>query len=99
MKTTKKQVGEAKTKQNELREHYDFDYNKASPNRFAERLNKETTLVVLDPDVATIFPTSEAVNDALRVLIAVAGKVITTQQPPTPDINQRSASAVALSSS
>jgi hypothetical protein len=75
MKTTKKQADDAKGEQNELREHYDFDYGKAKPNRFAERLSKETTLVVLDPDVATVFRTSEAVNDALRVLITAAGNM------------------------
>ena len=75
MKDTKKQADDAKDEQNELREHYDFDYGKAKPNRFAERLSEETTLVVLDPDVATVFRTSEAVNDALRVLIAAAGNM------------------------
>ena len=31
---------------------------------------KDSLMVVLDPDVAAIFPTSEAVNDSLRVLAA-----------------------------
>ncbi len=29
-------------------------------------------MVVLEPDIAAVFPTSEAVNDALRVLAAAA---------------------------
>ena len=55
-----------------LNEHYDFDYSKAKPNRFAARLAQEQLMVVLDPDLAAIFPTSEAVNEALRVLATAA---------------------------
>lgn len=57
---------------NELSAHYDFDYSKAKPNRFAARLAQEQLMVVLDADVAAIFPTSEAVNEALRVLATAA---------------------------
>lgn len=57
---------------NELNAHYDFDYSKAKPNRFATRLGQEQLMIVLDPDVAAIFPTSEAVNEALRVLATAA---------------------------
>lgn len=52
-----------------MREHYSFDYDKAEPNRFAGRFSQEAIAVVLDPDVAAVFPTSEAANQALRVLI------------------------------
>lgn len=61
--------------QDELREHYDFDYSKAKPNRFAERLNKEAIMVVLDPDVAAVFRSSESVNEALRVFITALGNL------------------------
>lgn len=56
----------------EIREHYDFDYRKAKPNRFAARIGDEQLMVVLDADLAAIFPTSEAVNEALRVLASAA---------------------------
>ena len=56
----------------EMKAHYDFDYGKAKPNRFSERLAQEGLMVVVDPDIAAIFPTSEAVNEALRVLAAAA---------------------------
>lgn len=56
--------------QDTLKSHYEFDYSKAKPNRFAARLTEDSLMVVLDPDVAAIFPTSEAVNDSLRVLAA-----------------------------
>ena len=53
-----------------MRSHYDFDYSKARPNRFAERLSKDTVAVVLDRDVADVFQSSEAVNTFLRSAIA-----------------------------
>lgn len=92
----KKQGISARAEPDELREHYDFDYGKARPNRFAERLSGETTLVVLDPDVATVFQTSEAVNEALRVIIAAAGNLTAAQR--IPDIHKHAAPAVAPSS-
>jgi hypothetical protein len=53
-----------------MRAHYDFDYSKSRPNRFAERFVAETVVVVLDPDVAGVFQSSEAVNTFLRSAIA-----------------------------
>lgn len=60
------------TEADEPKAHYDFDYSRAKPNRFATRLAQEQLMVVLDADVAAIFPTSEAVNEALRVLATAA---------------------------
>jgi hypothetical protein len=54
----------------ELRPHYDFDYTKARPNRFAERVEGDVIAVVLDPDVAAVFQSSEAVNAFLRSAIS-----------------------------
>jgi hypothetical protein len=33
------------------------------------------SLVALAPDVATAFPTEESVNEALRLLIQIAGRM------------------------
>ena len=54
-----------------MRAEYRFDYGKAKPNPYAARLGKNTVVVVLDPDVAAVFGTSESVNDFLRSVIAV----------------------------
>lgn len=59
----------------EIEVHYDFDYRKAKVNRFAERLQNERVMVVLDADVADVFPTSEAVNSALRVIASAIGNL------------------------
>jgi hypothetical protein len=53
----------------EMRPEYHFDCGRAKPNRFAGRLEQDALVVVLDPDVAEVFTTSEAVNTALRALI------------------------------
>jgi hypothetical protein len=58
------------TKQDELRPHYDFDYSKSRPNRFASRLAGGTIAIVLDPDVAAVFQSGDAVNSFLRSAIA-----------------------------
>jgi hypothetical protein len=46
-----------------------FDYTQAKPNRFADRVAPGSRIVVLDPDVAEVFPTPESVNAVLRALI------------------------------
>ncbi len=58
------------TEQNDdMLAEYSFDYSKAKPNRFAKQSSNVTT-IVLDPDVAKVFTTSEAVNKALRAILA-----------------------------
>jgi hypothetical protein len=49
---------------------YRFDFRKAKPNRFAVRPRRGTRAVVLGPDVAAVFPTSESVNAVHRASIA-----------------------------
>ena len=78
VKTMKKQSDGVTVDSDELRPHYDFDYRMAKPNRFAARLSEETIVVVLDPDVAAVFNTSEAVNEALRVFITAFGNLAET---------------------
>ena len=54
----------------EMRSEYRFDYTQSKENRFAERMAAGSIAVVLDPDVASVFRTSEAVNALLRSVIA-----------------------------
>ncbi len=53
-----------------MRPEYRFDYSKARPNRFAPLMKGTTVAVVLDPDVAAVFQSSESVNSLLRSVIA-----------------------------
>ena len=48
----------------EMRSEYDF--SEGTRGRYASRFADGTNVVALDPDVAAHFPTSEAVNAALR---------------------------------
>lgn len=54
----------------EMRAEYRFDYAKARPNRFAGRIKNGAIAIVLDPDVAAVFHSSEAVNAFLRSVIS-----------------------------
>jgi len=57
------------TKSVDMPAEYRLDWSKAKPNPYAARL-KDTVAVVLAPDVAEVFPTSESVNTLLRSVIA-----------------------------
>ena len=60
----------ARPTQDEMRREYRFDYRKARPNRFARLMKGKTVAVVLDPDVASVFQSSESVNSLLRSVIS-----------------------------
>ena len=57
---------------NEMRPEYDF--SGGPRGRFYKEYIKGTNVVVLDPDVAEVFPDSAAVNQTLRSLAQLAAK-------------------------
>jgi hypothetical protein len=57
-----------------MRREYRFDYRRARPNRFAPLMKDGTLAVVLDPDVASVFGSSETVNSLLRSVIKALPK-------------------------
>ncbi len=60
---------------NELRPEYKReDLGKGTRAKYFEEYTKGTNLVLLSPDVAEVFSTEEAVNEALRSLIRLAEK-------------------------
>ena len=59
----------SRTKDVDMPTEYQLDWSKAKPNPYAARL-KDTVAVVLAPDAAEVFPTSDAVNTLLRSIIA-----------------------------
>ena len=59
----------------ELHPEYDFSQMQIV-KRGSGRKQPETITVTLAPDVAKKFPTSEAVNEALRLIIKVADETI-----------------------
>ena len=52
-----------------------YDFSKGVRGKYYKRYNAGTNVVLLDRDVSKAFPDSEAVNDALRSLIAISKKV------------------------
>ena len=66
----------AKSLDDDLRAEYDIDYSKAERGKYFRRMMTEgSNIVVLEPDVASVFPDSASVNEALRALILAARPV------------------------
>jgi hypothetical protein len=47
----------------------EYDFSEAEVGKFAQQYAEGTNIVVLEPDVAKVFPNSAAVNEALRQII------------------------------
>ncbi|MEK9141036.1 MAG: hypothetical protein AAB308_08300 [Nitrospirota bacterium] len=62
-------------KVDELRSEYKrSDFGKLERGKYYERVKASSNVVVLDADVAKIFPNSASVNKALHSLVEVAQK-------------------------
>ena len=70
----------------DIRPEYTFDYAKAVRGKYYRQILKEgANVVVLEPDVAKAFPSSAAVNDALRIVLSAgrAARRLTTRSTRT----------------
>lgn len=57
----------------ELRAKYKrSDFGAMARGKYVERLQASSNVVVLDPEIAELFPNGAAVNDALRSLADIA---------------------------
>lgn len=70
----KKTLSHRKPRRENMRREYHFDYRRARPNRFARLMKGSAIAIVLDPDVASIFRSSESVNTILRSVILALPK-------------------------
>ena len=78
MKKVKSQIAS-----DEMRPEYDF--SGAVRGKYYERFQQGSNLVLLDPDVYAAFPTSAAVNQALRTLASARRKdTRVMRRPPSP---------------
>jgi hypothetical protein len=66
MKKNKRKMGPLGSDKDTMRPEYDF--SKATRGVTAVRYAEGTNVVLLDPDVAEIFPDTRAVNEALRTI-------------------------------
>ncbi len=63
--------------EDELRPEYDETLLKNGVRgKYVQRYRAGTNVVLLAPDVAAAFPTSDAVNEALRLLMKIAQKSV-----------------------
>jgi hypothetical protein len=46
----------------------EYDFSRASPNKYASRYATGSVVVVLEPGVAAVFPSAREANEALRAL-------------------------------
>jgi hypothetical protein len=54
----------------------EYDFSKGVRGFHSRRRAAGSRIVILDPDVAQIFPTNQAVNSALRILGEIARRSI-----------------------
>lgn len=52
----------------------EYDFTNGLRGAYARRYAAGTNLVLLEPDVAALFPDSSSVNEALRGLVRIARK-------------------------
>jgi len=71
--------------EDDLRPEYDFSKMQGGVRgKYVERYRTGTNVVLLDPDVAQAFPTSDSVNEALRLLMQIAQRQkLNTSLEPT----------------
>jgi hypothetical protein len=65
----------------------EYDLEKLLPDgvqgKYVERYRNGTNLVLLEPDIARAFPTTESVNEALRLVLKLSG-IAKPAQPEAP---------------
>ena len=62
----------------EMRAEYDF--SGGVRGKYVDRYRQGTNVVLLDPELAEVFPNSKSVNDALRALVAIAARTETRKR-------------------
>ena len=62
-------------RRDELQPEYDLSkLGPATRGKHLEAFRESSHVAILDPDVASAFPTSEAVNEALRLVVRAVKK-------------------------
>lgn len=82
----------AKVTSDEMRAEYQReDLGKGMRGKYAARYAKASNVVVIDPALTKAFPNSQAVNDALRGLLALATAVTRSAARPRQAARMRAA--------
>jgi hypothetical protein len=59
----------------------EYDFSNGVRGKYVDRFAKGSNVIVLDPDVAEVFPDSESVNQALRALAEIIRNKVENRQP------------------
>jgi len=63
------------TSENLRREYKRSDFKKLERGRYYERVKASSNVIVIDPEIAQVFPNSEEVNRALRSFVRVVQRL------------------------
>jgi hypothetical protein len=63
----------------------EYDFSRSRPNKYAQRYAAGSIVVVLEPDVAAVFPSAGEANKALRALAGIIQEL-----RPRPPASRRS---------
>jgi hypothetical protein len=67
----------------------EYDFSKGIQGKYTKRYSEGTNVVVIDPDVAKVFPDHDSVNQALRSL----AEIIKRQKRRPEKVLQRAANS------
>jgi len=54
----------------------DYDFSQGVRGKYVQRFAEGSNVIVLSPDLAEMFPDSESVNQALRLLADIANRSV-----------------------
>lgn len=54
----------------------EYDFSEGVRGKYVQRFAEGSNVIVLEPEIAAIFPDSKSVNEALRLLVEIAGKSV-----------------------
>jgi hypothetical protein len=54
----------------------DYDFSKGVRGKYVDRFAEGSNVIMLSPDLVEMFPDSESVNNALRLLVDIAGRSV-----------------------
>jgi len=67
----------------------EYDFSRSRPNKYASRFQAGSAVVVLDPDIAAVFPSAAEVNEALRALAGVIHRSRSRRVPASRNVIPR----------
>jgi hypothetical protein len=67
----------------------EYDFSRSRPNKYASRFQAGSAVVVLDPDIAAVFPSAAEVNAALRALAGVIRRSRSRRVPASRNVIPR----------